>query len=78
MEKLSNPERCGELIYQGMREGMSREEYVRRMNALDALGKEGVVASSYVTWLLLRNQKPSPEKEHHMQILTARLRAALS
>ena len=77
MEKLSNPERCAELIYIGMQEGMSREEFVRRMSALDQLGWQGVVASSYATWLLLRNQKACPEKEHHMQALTARLRAAL-
>ena len=48
------------------------------MSALDQLGPEGVVASSYCTWLLLRNQPTSPEKERHMQALTARLRAALS
>ena len=57
---------------------MPRDEFVRRMSALDQLGPEGVVASSYCTWLLLRNHPPSPEKEQHMQALTARLRAALS
>ena len=78
MEKLSNPERCAELIYEGMREGkMTRDEFVRRMSALDQLGPQGVVASSYATWLLLRNQRACPEKEAHMQALTARLRAAL-
>ena len=78
MEKLTNPEKAAELVYEGMRKGMSREEFVRRMSALDQLGKEGVVASSYCTYLLLRHQPPSPEKEKHMQALTARLRAALS
>ena len=78
MEKLSNPERAAELIYHGMTKGMSRDEFVRRMNALDEPGPEGVVASSYCTWLLLRSQPPSEEKEQHMQTLTARLRAALS
>ena len=78
MEKLTNPEKAAELVYQGMRKGMSREEFVRRMSALDQLGPEGVVASSYCTWLLLRHHPPSPEKEQHMQALTARLRAALS
>ena len=57
---------------------MPRDEYVRRMSALDQLGWEGVVASSDATWLLLRNQRASPEKEQHMQALTARLCAALS
>ena len=79
MERFSNAERAAELIYDGMRKGgMPRDEFVRRMSALDQLGPEGVVASSYCTWLLLRNQPPSPEKEQHMQALTARLRAALS
>ena len=77
MEKLSNPEKAAELIYHGMTKGMSRDEFVRRMNALDELGPEGVVASSYCTWLLLRNQPPSPEKEQHMQTLVDRLRAAM-
>ena len=57
---------------------MPRDEFVRRMSALDQLGPEGVVANSYCTWLLFRNHPPSPEKEQHMQTLTARLRAALS
>ena len=78
MERFSNAERAAELIYNGMRSGMPREEFVRRMSALDQLGKEGVVASSYAIWLLLRHQPPSPEKEQHMQALTARLRAALN
>ena len=78
MEKLSNGERAAELVYDGMRKGtMPREEFCRRMSALDQLGWQGVVASSYATWLLLRNQRASPEKEHHMQALAARLRAAL-
>ena len=78
MEKLTNAERAPELIYEGMRQGMPRDKFVRRMSALDQLGRDGVVASSYCTWLLLRNQPPSPEKEAHMQALTARLRAALN
>ena len=78
MEKLSNPERVAELIYIGMQEGMPRDEFVRRMSALDQLGREGVVSSSYATWLLLRKQRASPEKEQHLQALMARLRAALS
>ena len=77
MEKLTNPEKAAELVYEGMRKGMSREEFVRRMSALDQLGKEGVVASSYCTWLLLRNQPPSEEKEQHMQTLADRVRAAV-
>ena len=78
MERFSNAERAAELIYHGMRKGMPRDEFVRRMSALDQLGPEGVVASSYCTWLLLSNHPPSPEEEQHMQALTARLRAALS
>ena len=78
MERFSNAERAAELIYNEMRKGTPREEFCRRMSALDQLGPEGVVASSYCTWLLLRHQPPSPEKERHMQALTARLRAALS
>ena len=76
--ELTSPEKAAELIYAGMRKGMPREEFVRRMSALDQLGPEGVVASSYCTWLLLRHQPPSPEKEQHMRALTARLRVALS
>ena len=79
MEKLSNPERVAELVYDGMRKGtMPREEFVRRMSALDQLGWQGIVASSYATWLMLRNQRACPEKEAHMRALMARLRAALS
>ena len=79
MEKLSNAERAAELVYDGMRKGtMPREEFCRRMSALDQLGWQGVVASSYATWFILRNQKACPEKEHHMRTLTARLRAALA
>ena len=78
MEKLSNAERAAELVYAGMKDGtMPREEFCRRMSALDQLGVQGVIASSYCIWLLLRNQRASPEKEAHMQALTARLRAAL-
>ena len=78
MEKLSNAERAAELVYDGMRKGtMPRDEFCRRLGALDQLGVQGVIASSYCIWLLLRNQRASPEKEAHMHALTARLRAAL-
>ena len=78
MEKLSNAERAAELVYDGMRKGtMPRDEFCRRLGALDQLGVQGVIASSYCIWLLLRNHRASPEKEAHMQALTARLRAAL-
>ena len=65
MDKLSNAEKAAELIYAGMRRGIPRDEFVRRMSALDQLGPEGVVASSYATYLLLRCQKPSLEKQRH-------------
>ena len=78
MEKLSNAERAAELVYDGMRKGtMPRDEFCRRLGALDELGVQGVIASSYAVFLLLRNQKASPEKEAHFKALTARLRAAL-
>ena len=33
MEKLTNLEKAAELVYEGMRRGMPREEFARRMSA---------------------------------------------
>ena len=79
MEKLSNAERAAELVYDGMRRGkLSRDDFVRKMSGLESLGKEGVISTCYATFLLLRSQPPSKEKQMHWDAMTARLRAAIN
>ena len=48
------------------------------MSGLESLGKEGVIATCYATYLLLRSQPPSSEKQMHWNAMTARLRSALN
>ena len=79
MEKLSNAERAAELVYDGMKRGSpSRNDFCRKMSGLESLGKEGVIATCYATYLLLRSQPPSSEKQMHWNAMTARLRSALN
>ena len=79
MEKLSNAEKAAELVYDGMRRGkLSRDDFVRKMSGLESLGKEGVISTCYATFLLLRSQPPSKEKQMHWDAMTARLRAAIN
>ena len=79
MEKLTNAERATELVYDGMQRGkLSRDDFVRKMSGLEKLGREGVIATCYATYLLLRSQPPSNEKQMHWDAMTARLRAAIN
>ena len=78
MEELSNYEKAAECIYALMRaKKLTKEEYVRRMTALDET-PEGRVSSCYCTWLLLRILPPPEEKQMHWGAMIARLCAALS
>ena len=79
MEKLSNPERAAEVVFDAMRRGkLSRDDFCKKMSGLESLGKEGVIATCYATFLLLRSQPPSKEKQMHWDAMTARLRAAIN
>ena len=74
-ESLSPAERAGESVYLLMRRGaLSQADYVRRMEALENISP---VAACYVTWLLLRDVKPSVERDKHWRAMVAELRAAL-
>ena len=76
--KWSRQELCGEAIYQLLRLGkMDKETFSARMDALDRCGPDGAVAACYVTWMLLRNAPPSPERDVWMIQNTAKLREVL-
>ena len=72
-ESLSPAERTGESIYRLMQRGMSREDYVRRMHALE---ETSPVAACYVSWLLLRDVKPSLDRDRYWGMVVGELRAA--
>ena len=73
---LSTEELVAESIYCLMTSGkLGREEYCRRMHALEAT-PEGVVAACYCTWLLLHNRPSCPERDEHLATNCQRLRAA--
>ena len=76
--RLSRQELCGEAIYELMRRGkMDKETYTARMQALDSCGAEGAVGSCYATWLLLRAQPESQERDLWMAQNTLKLREAV-
>ena len=76
--KLSRQELCAEAIYQLLRLGkMDKETFTARMSALDRCGPDGAVGACYVTWMLLRNAPPSPERDAWMSQNTAKLRSIL-
>ena len=73
-DRLSKPELVGEAIYTLLRRGaLTKEQFCQRMSALDVT-PESALGSAYATWLLLRSQPPSAEKEFHMEALKARMR----
>ena len=73
--ELTSEEKAAECIYHQMRlRKLTRDEFVRRMELLDRT-HEGRIASSYCTFLLLKSQPPSAEKEFHMNQLAARVQA---
>ena len=77
--KLSRQELCGEAIYELLRRGnMDQATFTaRRMSALDQCGPDGAIAACYVTWMLLRNTRPCPERDYWMAQNTAKLRSIL-
>ena len=56
---------------------MDKATFNARMSALDACGPEGVVGSCYTTWLLLRAQPESQERDLWMAANTMKLREAV-
>ena len=76
--ELSPEERCGECIYELMRRGkMSKQELTRRMTQLETCGPSGIIATCYVTHLLLRNVEDTPQRQAFLEQNTHKLRAAL-
>ena len=76
--RLSRQELCGEAIYELMRRGkMDKSTFNARMSALDACGPDGAIASCYATWLLLRAQPESQERDLWMAHNTMKLREAV-
>ena len=72
--KLSRQELCAESIYELMRRGkMSKDMFTQRMTALDACGPDGGIAACYATWLILRAQPESQERDLHMADNTMKL-----
>ena len=73
--RLSRQELCGEAVYELMRRNkMDKATYTARMQALDSCGPEGAVGSCYATWLLLRAQPESQERDLWMAANTMKLR----
>ena len=76
--RLSRQELCGEAVYELIRRGkMDKATYTARMQALDACGAEGAIGSCYATWLLLRAQPESQERDLWMAANTMKLREAV-
>ena len=76
--RLSRHELCGEAIYELMRRGkIDKATYTARMQALDTCGADGAVGSCYATWLLLRAQPESQERNLYMAQNTLKLREAV-
>ena len=75
---LSRQELCGEAIYELMRRRkMDKATYTARMQALDTCGPEGAIGACYATWLLLRAQPESQERDLWMAQNTMKLREAV-
>ena len=76
--RLSRQELCGEAIYELTRRGkLDKETFTTRMQALDACGVDGAIGSCYATWLLLRAQPESQERDLLMAQNTLKLREAV-
>ena len=72
MEKLTPVEKVAESIYGLMRKGMDKDEFVRRMNALERQ-EDGLLGTAYCSLLLLRHSPDSPEREMLMESVRAQL-----
>ena len=76
--RLSRQELCGEAIFELMRRRkMDKATYTARMQALDTCGPEGAIGACYATWLLLRAQPESQERDLWMAQNTMKLREAV-
>ena len=76
--RLSRQELCGEAIFELVRRGkLDKATYTARMQALDSCRAEGAVGSCYTTWLLLRAQPESQERDLYMAQNTLKLREAV-
>ena len=76
--RLSRQELYGEAIYELARRGkLDQETFTTRMQALDACGPDGAIGACYATWLLLRAQPESQERDLWMAQNTAKLREVL-
>ena len=76
--ELSPEERCGECIYELMRRNkLSKQDFTRRMTELEKCGPSGIIATCYVTHLLLRNCEDTPQRQAVLEQNTHKLRAAL-
>ena len=76
--RLSRQELCAEALYELTRRGkMDKATYTARMQALDACGAEGAIGSCYATWLLLRAQPESQERDLFMAQNIMKLREAV-
>ena len=76
--RLSRQELCGEAMYELMRRRkMDKATFTARMQALDTCGPEGAIGACYATWLLLRAQPESQERDLWMAQNTMKLREAV-
>ena len=76
--RLSRQELCGEAIYELARRGkLDQATFTARMQALDACGAEGAIGACFTTWLLLRAQPESQERDLWMAANTMKLREAV-
>ena len=76
--RLSRQELCGEALYELTRRGkLDKETFTTRMQALDACGADGAIGACYATWLLLRAQPESQERDLWMAANTMKLREAV-
>ena len=73
--RLSRQELCGEAIYELTRRGqLDQATFTARMKALDNCGPAGAIGACYATWLLLRAQPESQERDLCMTNNTTKLR----
>ena len=73
--RLSRQELCGEAIYELTRRGkLDKETFTTRLQALDACGADGAIGACYATWLLLRAQPESQERDLWMAQNTMKIR----
>ena len=76
--RLSRQELCGEAIYELARRGkLDQATFTQRMQALDACGPGGAIGACYATWMLLRAQPESQERDLWMAENTMKLREAV-